>query len=123
LKSSKREKPLIGIVGVCASGKTSCIARLTALGYDCRHIAQEHSYVKTMWKQLTDPDFLVYLEASYPQTLVRRNLNWTKAEYDEQVNRLSHARENANLIVNTDDLTVEEVCATIQKRLLELFIA
>jgi dephospho-CoA kinase len=115
-------KPLIGIVGVCASGKTSCIARLTSLGYSCRHIAQEHSYVKTMWKQLTNPDVLVYLEVSYPQTLIRRNLNWTKAEYDEQVNRLSHAREYADLIVKTDNLTVEEVCATIQKRLLELII-
>ncbi len=76
-----------------------------------------------MWKQLTDPDVLVYLEASYPQTLIRRNLNWTKAEYDEQVNRLSHARENADLIIKTDDLTIEEVCAIIQKSLLELIIA
>lgn len=76
-----------------------------------------------MWKQLTDPDVLVYLEASYPQTLIRRNLNWTKAEYDEQVNRLSHARENADLIIKTDDLTIEEVCAIIQKSLLELLIA
>lgn len=90
------------------------------MGYDCRHIAQEHSYVKTMWKQLTNPDVLVYLEASYPQTLIRRNLNWTKAEYDEQVNRLSHARENADIVIQTDDLPVEEVCRIIQKKLTEL---
>lgn len=76
-----------------------------------------------MWKQLTDPDVLVYLEASYPKTLIRRNLNWTKAEYDEQVNRLSNARENADLIIKTDDLTIEEICVIIQKSFLELFIA
>jgi hypothetical protein len=71
---------------------------------------------------MTDPDVLVYLEASYPQTLVRRNLNWTKAEYDEQVKRLSHARENADILIQTDNLNVEEVCATIQKKLAEYFI-
>lgn len=87
------------------------------MGYDCRHIAQEHSYVKTMWKQLTNPDVLVYLEVSYPQTLIRRNLNWTVAEYEDQVKRLSHARENADIFIQTDNLTVEEVCVIIQKNL------
>jgi hypothetical protein len=72
-----------------------------------------------MWKQLANPDVLVYLEVSYPETLVRRNLNWTKAEYDEQVNRLSHARENADILIQTDNLTVEEVCANIQNHLSE----
>ncbi len=105
----KREKPLIGIVGVCASGKTTLISKLNALGYSCRHIAQEHSYVKTMWKQLTNPDILVYLQVSYPETIKRRNLNWTRAEYDEQLNRISNAREYADIIIETDSLTSEEV--------------
>ena len=105
----KREKPLIGIVGVCASGKTTLISKLNALGYSCRHIAQEHSYVKTMWKQLTNPDILVYLQVSYPETIKRRNLNWTRAEYDEQLNRISNAMENADIIIETDSLTSEEV--------------
>ena len=106
---SKREKPLIGIVGVCASGKTTLVSKLTSFGYSCRHIAQEHSYVKTMWKRITNPDILVYLDASYPETIKRRNLNWTLAEYDEQVNRLSVAKENADIIIKTDHLTSEEV--------------
>ena len=105
----KREKPLIGIVGVCASGKTTLISKLNALGYSCRHIAQEHSYVKTMWKQLTNPDILVYLQVSYPVTIKRRNLNWTRAEYDEQLNRISNAKDNADIIIETDSLTSEEV--------------
>ena len=105
----KREKPLIGIVGVCASGKTTLISKLNALGYSCRHIAQEHSYVKTMWKQLTNPDILVYLQVSYPETIKRRNLNWTRAEFEEQLNRISNAMENADIIIETDSLTSEEV--------------
>jgi len=105
----KREKPFIGIVGVCASGKTTLISKLNALGYSCRHIAQEHSYVKTMWKQLTNPDILVYLQVSYSETIKRRNLNWTRAEYDEQLNRISNAREYADIIIETDSLTSEEV--------------
>jgi uridine kinase len=105
----ERDKPLIGIVGVCASGKTSLISKLNALGYSCRHIAQEHSYVKTMWKQLTNPDILVYLHVSYPETIKRRNLNWTQTEYDEQLNRISNAKEYADIIIETDSLTSEEV--------------
>lgn len=105
----KREKPLIGIVGVCASGKTTLIAQLTSLGYSCRHIAQEHSYVKDMWKRITNPDILVYLEVSYPQTVKRRNLNWTQKEFAEQLLRLSNALENADIIIKTDSLTPAEV--------------
>ena len=117
---TKREKPLIGIVGVCASGKTSCIAKLTAMGHQCRHIAQEHSYVQSMWKQLTNPDLLVFLDVSYPQTLIRRNLNWTKAEYDEQLNRLENARQNADIRINTDELSVNEICEIINQKIREL---
>jgi len=76
--------------------------------------------VADMWQRLTHPDFLVYLEVSYSNTLSRRNLNWTLAEYQEQLFRLRHAREHANLIVKTDFLTVTEVVtfvlADLQKR-------
>lgn len=112
-----REHPLIGIVGVCASGKTTLIANLSRLGYECRHIAQEHSYVPDMWQRLTDPDILVYLEASYPLTLRRRNLKWTIEEYQEQITRLSHARSHANICVNTDTLSPEEVFEKVMHEL------
>jgi hypothetical protein len=113
----KREKPLIGIVGVCASGKTTLISNLIHRGYSCRHIAQEHSYVKTMWKQLTNPDILVYLNVSYPETIRRRQLNWTQAEFDEQLNRISNAKENADIIIETDLLTPGEVFDEAIKKL------
>ena len=85
------------------------IKNLAALGYNCRHIAQEHSYVADMWQRLTHPDYLVYLEVSFSNTISRRNLNWTLVEYQEQIFRLRHALAHANLIVPTDELTSNQV--------------
>jgi GTPase SAR1 family protein len=108
------EKPsIIGIVGPCAAGKTTLIAGLKSFGYDARHIAQEHSYVADMWKRLTNPDALVFLDVSYPLTLHRRKLTWTIDEYQEQISRLWHARENADFYVNTDDLSPQEVLSMV----------
>ena len=112
MDGNSENSPLIGIVGVCASGKTTLIRRLTELGYRCRHIAQEHSYVPTMWFRITHPDFLIYLQVDYPTTIVRKKLDWTQAEYDEQLHRLRDAYAHAGLIVDTSHLTPEE---TIQR--------
>ncbi len=98
-------KPLIGIVGPCAAGKTTLVSGLRSLGYEARHIAQEHSYVADMWQRLTDPDILIYLHVSYPLTIVRRKMDWTEAEYDEQLHRLRHAREFADIYIDTDQLS------------------
>lgn len=108
----KHNPPLIGVVGVCASGKSTLISELERLGYHCRHIAQEHSYVPNMWQRLTNPDVLVYLSASYETTLARRNLNWTLREYQIQLDRLTHARQNANIFIETDLLSPFEVVQT-----------
>jgi cytidylate kinase len=102
-------RPLIGVVGPCGSGKSTLIAGLEKYGYKCRHIAQEHSYVQAMWQRITKPDVLIFLDASFPVSTARRNLNWQKKDHDEQLRRLSHARENANLLIDTDDLTPEQV--------------
>lgn len=100
---------LIGVVGVCASGKSTLITGLTQLGYRCRHIAQEHSYVPDMWFRITNPDLLIYLEVSYETTLKRKNLNWSRTEYEIQIKRLQHARQNAQILIDTDLLTPEEL--------------
>jgi cytidylate kinase len=102
-------KALIGVVGPCGSGKSTLTAGLERLGYRTRHIAQEHSYVKDMWQRLTNPDILVFLDASWAVTCQRRRLNWTEAEWQEQQFRLRHAREHANLNVETDTLSIEQV--------------
>ena len=85
-------RPLIGIVGPCGSGKSTLIAGLEKEGYRCRHIAQEHSYVKHMWQVITNPDILIFLESSFKNSTARRKLNWVPADHEEQQRRLSHAR-------------------------------
>jgi len=100
---------LIGVVGPCGSGKTTLITGLEGEGFQCRHIAQEHSYVPNMWKRITNPDLLVYLNSSFEVSTQRRKLNWNEAEYQEQLRRLDHARQYADLIIETDDLSPVEV--------------
>ena len=102
---------LIGVVGPCGSGKSTLIAGLEKHGYKCRHIAQEHSYVKHMWQVITKPDILIFLHSSFMNSTQRRKLNWSVEDYEEQLRRLSHAHEHAHLVINTDPLSSEEVLA------------
>jgi cytidylate kinase len=104
-----QNKPLIGVVGVCASGKSTLIKEMEARGFRMRHIAQEHSYVKDMWKRITNPDVLIFLDVTYPLTVQRRQLDWTETDWAEQQRRLSHAREHADLYINTDELSIKQV--------------
>lgn len=103
----------MGVVGPCGSGKSTLIAALEARGLACRHIAQEHSYVKDMWKRISHPDVLIFLQASFPVCTRRRRLNWNESEYAEGQRRLAHALAHADLVVNTDALTPEEVMARV----------
>jgi hypothetical protein len=98
---------------VCASGKTTLIRGLELRGYRARHIAQEHSCVKDMWKRITNPDVLIFLDASYPVTVKRRQLSWLEADWAEQQRRLSHAREHADLTIQTDQRSADEVLAEV----------
>jgi cytidylate kinase len=102
-------RSLIGVVGPCGSGKSTLIAGLEESGYTCRHIAQEHSYVPAMWQRIAKPDILIFLDASFPISTARRKLNWQKQDHDEQYRRLSHARQHANVVIDTDDLSTEQV--------------
>lgn len=106
-------KVLIGIVGPCGSGKSTLAATLNNHGYTCRHIAQEHSYVKDMWKRITNPDVLIFLQASYQVCTERRQLNWKLSEYLEQQHRLSDALNHANLIINTDNIDPKAVAQLV----------
>ncbi len=102
MTTTKETAPLIGIVGACSSGKSTLIAGLESYGLRIRHIAQEHSYVKDMWRRLRNPDILIYLDVSYEEAQARRKLSWSEKEYQTQIERLSHAKTHADLILDTD---------------------
>ena len=99
----------IGLVGVCGAGKTTLTNGLKPYYTNVRQIAQEHSYVRDMWSRLVNPDILIYLQASYLTTLRRKKFNWNEKDYQKQVQRLQHAHQHANLKIDTDDLSPNEI--------------
>jgi deoxyadenosine/deoxycytidine kinase len=99
----------IAVVGPCASGKSTLAAALRAAGYEARHPAQEHSYVKDMWRRLVDPDVLIYLDISYEALLERRPFFGERAYLEREQARLAHARAHADLYLDTSGLTAEQV--------------
>jgi deoxyadenosine/deoxycytidine kinase len=103
----------IGIVGPCAAGKTTLANNLAKLGFDARAIGQEHSQVQTMWRQMTHPDILIYLEASLQTICARLNVVWEQNYLDEQNRRLGDARAHADFTLATDGLEREEVLVCV----------
>ena len=102
----------IVVVGPCASGKTTLVARLQQLGLDARNVAQEHSGIKTFWRK-NRPDVLVMLEASLPVIRRRRSVPWGEERLVVQRERLKDAREHADLFIQTDPLSREEVAERV----------
>lgn len=108
-----KQKLIIGLVGPCTSGKSTIGNMLMELGFSVRHIAQEHSFVQDMWKKISDPDILIFLDVSYEFSLLRRETDWPLEEYKEQISRLRHARQNADYYIDTNNLTKFEVLEKI----------
>jgi len=111
------EEPVIGVVGPCAAGKSTLVEQLRSRGYKTRHIAQEHSYVQDMWMQISNPDILIYLDVSYEISIKRTDSNWSRVIYDNQVQRLVHAKKHADLKINSDNLSPEQVLDLVLENL------
>jgi thymidylate kinase len=82
-----------------------------------REVAQEHSYVPAMWKRITNPDILIFLDASFEVSTRRKSLDWTQEDYDEEQRRLSHARQFCDLYLFTDRMSPEEVLKAVLQTL------
>lgn len=104
-----RKRGGIVIVGPCAAGKSTLARGLENAGWQARQIAQEHSYVPTMWQQISQPDVLIYLDASYESCSRRKSLDWTRREYLAQKERLEHARRHADIYLDSDGLSPKAV--------------
>ncbi len=99
----------VAVVGVCAAGKTTLVERLRAAGYDAVQCGQEHSHIAQMWRLLTRPEVLIYLDASLAVVQARRHPPLPRFLYQAQVDRLAHARQHAHLVIDTDQRSPEEV--------------
>lgn len=108
-KRVKRARPLIAVVGPCASGKSTLARALKAHGYHVHEAAQEHSYVPDMWQRFTRPDLLVYLDVSWEVARQRRSTPIKANSWRRLNQRLRHAQAHADLYIQTDHLTPEEI--------------
>ncbi|MDF2565478.1 MAG: hypothetical protein K0Q53_1873 [Massilibacillus sp.] len=103
---------LVAIVGVCASGKTTLVKGLRDAGIDAYNVAQEHSCIKKFWNR-KKPDLLIMIDVTLSAIKKRRFVTWDEDRLVVQHERLRDARENANLYIQTDELSREEVLQTI----------
>ena len=110
----------IAVVGVCASGKSTLVEALCALGYDARQCGQEHSHVPDMWQRLSRPQVLVYLCASDGVVLSRRPMTTGVDLLSGQRHRLRHARAHSHIRFNTDTMSRGEVRDRVLGALSEL---
>lgn len=100
----------VKVVGPCKSGKTTLVTGLRARGIPARAAAQEHSGVPTTWQRFAPARCLVYLDVSVAAMKQRSGRDdWTEEILAEQRQRLGHARQHADLIIDTADLPAEEV--------------
>ena len=109
---SKR-KHIIGIVGPSKSGKSTLKKGLEQNGFTAKHIAQEHSFAPNMWRQIANPDLLIYLDVSFQETLTRGQPTWSESDYERECARLKEARNQADLYVHTNDLTSAQILKKI----------
>lgn len=104
-------EPVIAVVGVCAAGKTTLATGLKATGLRAFSVPQEHSFVRRLWAKLhPEVNLVVLLDADWETTQRRRpSINYGPERLEEQRRRLAAAREECDLYIQTDELTIEQV--------------
>ncbi len=112
------KSPRIVVVGCCASGKSTLVKNLRKADIPAFSVAQEHSSVSYMFR-LRDPDFVVFLDASYEELRRRRDISWGKDRLQDQKRRLAKAKHVADIHINTDQMTPGQVSDLVLKLLEE----
>lgn len=96
------------VAGVCVSGKTTLVKSLRNLGIDAYNVAQEHSVIKKLWNH-KEPDILVVLDVQMKTVHQRRMVPWGEDRLALQRKRLRDAYEHADLYIQTDELSKNEI--------------
>ncbi len=65
--------------------------------------------MQSMWRRICHPDLLIYLDAQAPTIRSRLQVDWEQAFIDEMHRRLTDALQNADLVLETDSLTIDQV--------------
>jgi energy-coupling factor transporter ATP-binding protein EcfA2 len=105
-----RKLPVVKVVGVSASGKSTLVRALRAAGYDARAVSQEHSYAATLWKQFEVPRVLIYLDTTLEVQRERRpDVTWDGDNLAVERQRLHDAYAEADLRINTAALAGDDV--------------
>ena len=106
--------PLIKVVGVSAAGKSTLVNGLREQGYNARPASQEHSEMPEMWRKIRPPAILIYLEIDLATQNERRpDVSWDPAWLATEEYRLRHARQHADLALNTSGLEAGEVLSHV----------
>lgn len=69
--------------------------------------------MKDMWRRITNPDLLIFLDVSYTISCQRKNMKWTEKDYIEQQRRLEHARAHMDFYLDTTSLNPDEVLSNV----------
>ncbi|CAN5697341.1 hypothetical protein BH10CHL1_BH10CHL1_44360 [soil metagenome] len=104
------ELPLIKVVGISASGKSTLVKNLRRAGYNARPVSQEHSHVPSLWQQFDQASVLIYLDIDVEGQCQRRpDVTWAEEARLIEQERLKHACEHADLKINTTNAAPETV--------------
>lgn len=115
--------PVIKVVGISASGKSTLVANLRQAGYNARAVSQEHSNVPTLWQRFDRTRILIYLDANLEIQRQRRpDVTWDAANLQMEQDCLAHARDHADLKIDTSALTPETVWRIVQAYLTQQHI-
>jgi len=107
--------PVIKVVGMSASGKSTLVKGLRAAGYDARPVSQEHSNVPDLWRRFDEADYgrplwLIYLDVDLESQRGRRpDVSWSAKWWRTEQARLHHARAHADLRIDTSAMSPEQV--------------